>query len=811
LELGGLVTLSFVAAAAAGRGWMPVDRAAVMAGLLDYVVFPVLVAAIKKKCPAAHVTRVFLGLWTALASRGPGTAMLGWIWKAAGGLLSAIIMISASSTQASSTQDSQPASRNAAILQQDDLGGVLLWVVFIPMVGAVGSYHSEWQRRKEFLAQQFATLTVLQICYLRSGGAATCEDSLEAYLMVVMWLSQGTVLLCGGNLPREQLPIAPLHMCRHSWETTYWQKMMQDGLKAWQARSKAYCGLALSTFLFMSSMRFAVLELGVLTAIQYVAAAAAGRGWMPTDWACVMVAILDYLVLPLLQVVLLTHNRLLILMFTVLLGSNPIWIRPSLMKANTPAAFASLNRIGRGILGAVASLLSAEVLLTLWHGSFILKEDILHSVQFLSLPLDGKEWLLLHLLLATTAVVLSCHSEHKYPPMFGSARSQTEHRRQLFLQYLAGLHGVVMGVVVEFEVKFLDAEEVTLAFTYASRRCSELLYVSPTEMCSNAHSFLSLLIDEQSLPSRFHRTVVTAAQNANPVDWVGSIQPHADQDLTWINLTARCVRVDTAPKIGRKVVRYTGMFTDYQRRKHLGQLWRQRTVHLSDNRLFHVMKNDFTVAYYCAERLQARIKMECARSKHNIETLVKHVHNLQLVTLQVQSECHCRAMVNNILEGVYGGKKSLSTVAAVLDGVLMNKFRPHVVHVIPSEAVNLTMLVDIKLFSTTLILLLSDILANPVRDLTAAKLIVHLKIMGTDVTVDIKDSLQRSGAKLFCACHVKKNTILDHLLNEARSTPDESEVVNGISAMQELRSVRFKGMISMRPGDPENEKLHKYV
>eukprot|EP00854_Cymbomonas_tetramitiformis_P019198 gene19198-22949_t len=52
-------------------------------------------------------------------------------------------------------------------------------------------------------AASVATLTVHEGPYF-SGGAATCEDDLEAYSMVVMWLSQGTVLLCGGNLPREQ-------------------------------------------------------------------------------------------------------------------------------------------------------------------------------------------------------------------------------------------------------------------------------------------------------------------------------------------------------------------------------------------------------------------------------------------------------------------------------------------------------------------------------------------------------------------------------------------------------------------------------
>lgn len=287
----------------------------------------------------------------------------------------------------------------------------------------------------------------------------------------------------------------------------------------------------------------------------------------------------------------------------------------------------------------------------------------------------------------------------------------------------------------------------------------------------------------------------------------------------------------------------------------------------------------------------------------------------------------------------------------------MNGFQPYVEHVIASETVDLAMLIDINLCTTTFICLLTHILTNPGHDPTAGKLLLYVKISGTDVIVNIKDSPQRDrsaaaaslpamsasmlsiddgppalqesewsleqtrlyvcrqcishmGWQLRCgvdtdksdetllysivipdAVCTKLNTdhmeavnekqasslsndnesakvlqpwvkvavlddcpfarfllttvfrklqaglilvcgetqaevldfsalvmregvhivILDHLLSQALSTPEESEAVNGISIMQELRSMGFKGMIIMRSGDAEDEKLQRYV
>eukprot|EP00854_Cymbomonas_tetramitiformis_P030814 gene30814-38609_t len=119
LELGGLTALYFVAATAAGGGWMPVEWAPAMIWSLDYAIRAVLVGSAKDKTPALAVMwDVLHALWLLFPSRGPGTQMLSWMWKAVGGIVSALAM-AASAAGHGGMQDSHLASRDAAMQQGD--------------------------------------------------------------------------------------------------------------------------------------------------------------------------------------------------------------------------------------------------------------------------------------------------------------------------------------------------------------------------------------------------------------------------------------------------------------------------------------------------------------------------------------------------------------------------------------------------------------------------------------------------------------------------------------------------------------------
>ncbi|KAK3248432.1 hypothetical protein CYMTET_42106 [Cymbomonas tetramitiformis] len=252
---------------------------------------------------------------------------------------------------------------------------------------------------------------------------------------------------------------------------------------------------------------------------------------------------------------------------------------------------------------------------------------------------------------------------------------------------------------------------------------------------------------EQTAQRGFHQTVAAAAAGALPVNWVGIIKPKPELELKWVNLTASCVSVDLASKRSRKIVKYTGMFTDYTARKHLGHLQKQRTIRLSDNHLFHAVKNSFVGAYHCAEQIRKSIqKSASSLPHHSLDPMIKHAHSLTLIALRGQSDCHCRAMLNNVFEGLYVSKMSSVRFAAVLEDIAVSKLGSLLECHVAGDAKVVT-LIDLRMCTAMLVCLLTHILTEASCDSVTVKPVVYLNIVGTDVRVDIKHSVKRPLSK----------------------------------------------------------------
>ncbi|KAK3252244.1 hypothetical protein CYMTET_38436 [Cymbomonas tetramitiformis] len=568
----------------------------------------------------------------------------------------------------------------------------------------------------------------------------------------------------GDIADRRELHGWQLHLPRHSWESAYWEQTVPRGVRAWWTHARIVAFVTTGLLLVAESTRGAAPQMFAYNGIALaLSGAAAHTAWIPQHWTPVVSLFVNCIMMPGLCCMLISHletgalRTYIAVMHQLLL----------LARSRGPAVGAMLSWTCKAVWGMLGTI-------ALWYAEY--QSSLAHNhqdTQYSGISSQCSFDMIL-IMVPLLDAALSYRSEHKNKLTFLHLQYASDCQQSLFVQYLTELHNTVPGVVIAFEVHFLKSGEVLISFTYASLRCLELLHVCSAELRSNIGSFLSHLPDGHGMPSGFHQTVAAAAASELPINWLGIIKPEPDQELKWINLTASCVSADLASKRSRKIVKYTGMFTDYTERKHLGHLQKQRTIRLSDNHLFHAVKNNFVGAYHCAEQIRKSIQQNVSSlPHHSLDPMIKHAHLLTLIALRGQSDCHSRAMLNNVFEGLYVSEKSSFRFAAVLEDIAVSRLGSLLECHVASDAKDVVTLIDLRMCTAMLVCLFTHILTEASCDSVALKPAVYLNIVGTDVRVDIKHSVKRPVSKT-ASLPLSQSTLLqdaDNMMPNLQLTP----------------------------------------
>ncbi|KAK3245521.1 hypothetical protein CYMTET_44914 [Cymbomonas tetramitiformis] len=247
--------------------------------------------------------------------------------------------------------------------------------------------------------------------------------------------------------------------------------------------------------------------------------------------------------------------------------------------------------------------------------------------------------------------VLAYNTEHSRRMAFMEKQRELGRKNMIFIAYLGFLHHAIPGSLVCFEVHDLDGELMP-RITYASNHeFAKVFSVCPDNTVESVDQLdFTSQLDEPSCAD-FYESLTNAATQKGPMRWTG--QTRSEHQNRWINLTAICMSEESISD-GRTIKLYSGIVTDYTKRKEVEQLHRQRTLRLSDNHLFHAVKNNFAAA----EFIGGRIEKACAAASLD-PSMAWHAEGMCSAARAGQANCHSRMTLNYILEGSYRGSVSV--------------------------------------------------------------------------------------------------------------------------------------------------------
>ncbi|KAK3261697.1 hypothetical protein CYMTET_29409 [Cymbomonas tetramitiformis] len=247
--------------------------------------------------------------------------------------------------------------------------------------------------------------------------------------------------------------------------------------------------------------------------------------------------------------------------------------------------------------------------------------------------------------------VLAYNTEHSRRMAFMEKQRELGRKNMIFVAYLGFLHHAIPGSLVCFEVHDLDGELMP-RITYASNHeFAKVFSVCPDNTVESVDQLdFTSQLDEPSCAD-FYESLTNAATQKGPMRWTG--QTRSEHQNRWINLTAICMSEESISD-GRTIKLYSGIVTDYTKRKEVEQLHRQRTLRLSDNHLFHAVKNNFAAA----EFIGGRIEKACAAASLD-PSMAWHAEGMCSAARAGQANCHSRMTLNYILEGSYRGSVSV--------------------------------------------------------------------------------------------------------------------------------------------------------
>eukprot|EP00854_Cymbomonas_tetramitiformis_P002503 gene2503-3248_t len=452
-----------------------------------------------------------------------------------------------------------------------------------------------------------------------------------------------------------------LHLGKHSWELAYW-------VERWQmTRRKIRLNMGLSLLGFSSLHVLGFLSggkssLGSLTAwhsemlpmlVCHTIYVICGSSTMiPIEWLPTVVFV----------------GRLMLWPFFLI--SNIIEHQTDKYAvAMASLALVMLSFTGTTPMGGCMSwMITTGMLLLVW---IALAVGLVGSSGTPGGVLENQVGLARYLAFLLAAVVLAgvmaFHTERSRKVAFASHRQRQERqeqKQQAFRSYLDFLHDAIPGAVLMLELRCRH-DCVTQRITYLSSYAEELLAVPAERICDDFTEFTRQLSDSSLV--NFRRSMESAAQLALPLNWVGALRGPISQ-RRWINLTASCVRVDDPmPGDQTRTVTYSGILTDYTLRFEMEELQKQRTLRLSDNHLFHAVKNNFAAVEFFADRIQEDL------AKHGCHhaPVFAEMKGLCVAALQGQSDCHSRTMLNNVLDGSYQSHTSWVHMTRFVESVAL--------------------------------------------------------------------------------------------------------------------------------------------